>query len=403
VRDEWNEPLGLAASPAAASPGGQGRRMKSFVAGAAGLAAALGLLALVHRNTPPRGEPIAAAKVDIAPASKAPAPTEAPVATPDAILPPIASADQVEAASGVKVTRSGGGAPPGALIIDVQQALSLKLESAPDPRLVEKSRYGLLPRVGADGARPFDVYARPIFLASKLKAGGPRLALMVGGLGLNAEGTQSAISKLPGAVTLGFAPYGAAIDQQAADAREAGHETVLQAPMEGFSDRTDDPRPHMLKSGASQADNLESVRWLLGRFTGYVAVANYLGGRFTADQRALAPILSEIAARGLGYLDDGSSPRSVAPDIVATLATPSARADVVIDANPTPEAVDAALARLLDIARERGTAIGVASASPMSVERLARWALTLESKGVALAPLSTLMSKAPGASAEVKP
>ena len=143
---------------------------------------------------------------------------------------------------------------------------------------------------------------------------------MVGGLGLNAEGAEAAIAKLPGAVTLGFAPYGAAIEERAAEAREAGHETALQAPMEDFSDGTGEPGPHTLKTSASDADNLDSLRWLMSRFAGYVAVVNHLGGKFTADTRELSPVLTEIAARGLGYLDDGASPRSVAPDVAATLA-----------------------------------------------------------------------------------
>jgi uncharacterized protein len=236
-----------------------------------------------------------------------------------------------------------------------------------------------------------------------LKAGGPRIALMVGGLGLNAEGTEAAIARLPAAVTLGFAPYGASIEERAAEAREAGHEIALQAPMEDFSALAGDPGPHTLRTSVSDADNLDSLHWLMSRLSGYVAVVNYLGGRFTADDRALSPVLSEIAARGLGYLDDGASPRSLAEDVAAKLAMPTARADLTIDANPAPEAVDAALARLLDRARERGSAIGVASASPATVERLARWASALDSKGVALVPLSALMSSAPNPSARARP
>jgi uncharacterized protein len=279
------------------------------------------------------------------------------------------------------VTRAGGGLPPDARIIDVERALTVRLDAAPDPRLVENSRAGPLPRIGADGARPFEVYARPVMLDQKLKAGAPRIALMVGGLGLNPEGTEAAIAKLPGAVTLGFAPYGAGIEARAAEARRAGHETALQAPMEDFSGGLGNPGSHTLKTSASDADNIESLRWLMGRFTGYVAVVNHLGGKFTADAKGISLILTEIAARGLGYLDDGASPRSVAPDVAATLAMPSARADLIIDADPSPEAVEAALARLLDRARERGSAIGVASASPSSVEHLARWANGLESRG----------------------
>jgi uncharacterized protein len=401
VQEELNEPLGLA-FVAAPPPERRRRATGRMVLGVAALAAAIAVVTLARRDAPLGGEPYAVAKIEAAP----PAPPLAPDATAtihEAAPPPIASAGQIEAASGVKVTRAGGGLPPDARIIDVERALTVRLEAAPDPRLVENSRAGPLPRIGADGARPFEVYARPVMLDQKLKAGAPRIALMVGGLGLNPEGTEAAIAKLPGAVTLGFAPYGAGIEARAAEARGAGHETALQAPMEDFSGGLGNPGPHTLKTSASDADNIESLRWLMGRFTGYVAVVNHLGGKFTADAKGISPILTEIAARGLGYLDDGASPRSVAPDVAATLAMPSARADLIIDADPSPEAVEAALARLLDRARERGSAIGVASASPSSVEHLARWANGLESRGVALVPLSALMSAAPTPSAQSRP
>ena len=401
MQDELNEPLGVAFGAAAPPPAIQWRLAGAAALAAAALAATIGLVTPARRDLPPGGEPYAVAKVEVAP--PAPVSPEPAASAHEAAPPPIASAGDVEAASGVKVTRAGGGGPPNARIIDVERALAVRLDAAPDPRLIETSRGGPLPRVSADGARPFDVYARPVVLDPKLKAGAPRIALMVGGLGLNAEGTEAAIAKLPGAVTLGFAPYGPEVEERAAEAREAGHETALQAPMEDFSDGAGDIGPHTLKTSASDADNINSLRWLMSRFTGYVAVVNHLGGKFTADAKEVSPILTEIAARGLGYLDDGASPRSVTPDVAATLAMPSARADLVIDDNPSPEAIEAALARLLDRARERGSAIGVASASSMSVERLARWANGLESKGVALVPLSALMSTAPSSSAQSKP
>ena len=305
----------------------------------------------------------------------------------------------MEGTSGVKVTRGSGG-PPKPLIIDVAQALGVKLAPAPDARLIEKSKYGLLPRIGVDGTRPIDVYARAVALDPRLRGGSPRIALVAGGFGLSAE---SAITKLPGAVTLAFSPTDAAVEQQAAQAREAGHETVLQARLDDFSDATGGLGSHMLRTSASDVEDLDLLRWQMGRFTGYVAVVNALSGKFTHDRQNMFPILKEIAARGLGYLDDGSSPRSVAPDVAATLAMPSARGDVVIDANPAPEAIDAALARLVELARQRGSAIGVASATPSSVERLARWTNGLDSKGVALVPLSALMSATPDPPAQSNP
>jgi polysaccharide deacetylase 2 family uncharacterized protein YibQ len=400
VLNELDEPLGFASGALAAPPAGRMRVTWRALTGAAAVATAIGLFAVARRDAPLNGEPFALAKVEVLPAPRKLAAPDPPAGAHEAIAPPIASAEQVEAASGVKVMRGNAG-PPKALIIDVARALGVR--PAPDARIVEDSKYGLLPRVGIDEARPFEVYARPVVLDPSLNAGSPRIALVVGGLGLNAEGTQSAIAKLPSAVTLGFAPFGAAIEERAAEARDAGHETALRAPMEDFSDSAGDLGSHTLRTSASDVENLDSLRWLMSRFTGYVAVLNSLGGKFTADRQEIAPILREIAARGLGYLDNGASPRSVAQDVAATLAMPSARVDLVIDANTAPEAIDAALARLLDLARQRGSAIGVASASPTSVERLARWANGLESRGVALVPLSALMAASPSRSAQAKP
>ena len=136
MRDEVNEPLGLAIGGV---PGGEsGRGLWRALAAAAVLAAAIGFLANARREAGLTREPIAAAKVEIASAAPAPAPPAEAAA--DAGPPGIASADQVEAASGVKVTRSGGAEAPRGVIIDVAQAFGASLEAAPDERLIEKSR-----------------------------------------------------------------------------------------------------------------------------------------------------------------------------------------------------------------------------------------------------------------------
>ena len=359
------------------------------------VAVSLAALGLVYRETPFGGEPYAVAKVEAPPPVRPSAPAPRAVADNLDTTGPIATGSQVEAASGVKVVRTFGASAPNALIIDVPKALGLQLAAAPDKRLIEKSRYGLLPKIGADGARPFDVYARPIFTAGKLPASAPRIALVVGGLGINEAGTQSAITTLPGAVTLGFAPYGATVDRQAAEARANGHETLLQAPMELFNYPADSPGPHTLVVAASEAENLDSLHWLMSHISGYIGVANYLGGKFTSDSRAMSPILSDLAARGLAYFDDGTSPRSVARESAASLSMPSARADAVIDANPSPQAIDDALLRLEALARSRGSAIGVATASPGVVDRLGVWAAGLEARGIVLTPVSAMMAKVP--------
>jgi uncharacterized protein len=134
VWDELYEPLGLASGAAAALPVGGIRVSGRAVAAAAAIALAIGLFALARSDAPLGGEPFAVAKVEVLPAPPRPAvaaPAAAPPAAHEAVAPAIASAEQVEAASGVKVTRASGGSPPKALIIDVPRALSAKLAPAP--------------------------------------------------------------------------------------------------------------------------------------------------------------------------------------------------------------------------------------------------------------------------------
>ena len=56
---------------------------------------------------------------------------------------------------------------------------------------------------------------------------------------------------------------------------------------------------------------------------------------------------------------------------------PFAKADLTIDAVPTSAEIDRTLVKLETLARERGLAVGVASALPISIERIAAWTKTL--------------------------
>jgi uncharacterized protein len=199
--------------------------------------------------------------------------------------------------------------------------------------------------------------------------------------------------KLPPQVTLAFTPYGSDPTKLAERARAQRHEILLQIPMEPYDYPDNDPGPQTLLATLSTEQNLDRFLWHLGRLQGYAAIANFMGARFVATDAAMQPIIREAAKRGLGYFDDGSAPRSVAAALAANQAMPFAKGDAVIDAVPTPAEIDRALADLENTAKERGVAIGTASALPVSIERIAVWIKTLESRGIMLVPLTTAMLK----------
>jgi len=259
-----------------------------------------------------------------------------------------------------------------------------------DQRLLEKSRYGMIP-MASDGLKPFTTYAAEADRARAAKM--PVVAIVIGGLGVGAAKTADAIMKLPAAVTLAFTPYGSDPTKLAERARAQRHEILLQIPMEPYDYPDNDPGPQTLLTTLAPEQNLDRLHWHLSRFQGYAGIANFMGARFTVTDAVMQPIVREAAKRGLGYFDDGTALRSVAPSLAAAQAMPFAKADVSIDAVPTAVEIDRALSRLEALAKERGIAVGVASALPISIERIGVWTKALESHGIMLVPLTTAMLK----------
>jgi uncharacterized protein len=271
------------------------------------------------------------------------------------------------------------------IIHDANGDPPIQLAALPEADLVDKTDQGLLPRVAPNGLRPLDAYSRPgISNPSDV-----RVAIVLGGVGIDPDGTQRAIADLPGTVTLAFAPYGDGLAAETAAARAAGHELLLQVPLEPYNYPQTNPGTNTLTSNATPAENLSRLHWFMGRITNYIGIVNYMGARFTADIGPLAPVMREIGERGLMYLDDGSSARSRAAEVAGST-TPFVRADMVLDADLSAEAIDDRLNQLRAVAHERGYAVATATAFPVTIERLAAFAKTAAQKGITLVPLSAI-------------
>lgn len=393
VTDDLNRPLGQ--DEAAAQRGRLSPWLLRGVAGVLGLALALFVYSALFIDDPLGGEPFVVTSLNALKKDKPPAPTplpDAPRGTDEAKPKPD--------------PRAAEAAPKTVTIIDGtsgrRQEVTVKEPAAPatpkttpfaaDPRLVEQTRHGGIPKVAQDGLRPADVYARSAKLPG-VKADAPRIAIVITGLGTGATRTVEGLRKLPASVTLAFSPYAKDLEQWVARAGGNGHELLLQVPMEPFDYPDNDPGPQTLLTSLAAEQNIDRLHWFMSRFSGYVGVVNYMGDRFTAMEQAFGPVLREIARRGLIYFDDGLAPRSLAAQIAGANNAAFAKADIVIDAAPTAAEIDLALARLEQMARERGRAVGAATALPIAIDRIALWAKEIEGRGVALVPLSAVASR----------
>ncbi len=249
----------------------------------------------------------------------------------------------------------------------------------------------MLPRTAADGQTSSQAYARPIDPADKR----PRVAMLVVGLGLSGADTSAAIEALPAAVSLGVSPYSHDAQDVVTDAHAHGHEVFVTLPMESQGYPLNQSGPHALMTGIDPADNARNLEWALSRMQGEVGVTGasdgLLGERFADAPAAFGPVLQELAARGLLYVD---------PRPGAAASGPSVRASAVVDEPAERTAIDAKLAALEQRARDEGAAVGVAGPlRPVTVERITNWARGLDGRGLALVPVSALAPQAASRSA----
>ena len=219
-----------------------------------------------------------------------------------------------------------------------------------------------------------------------------RIAIVVSGLGISAKATSAALASLPPGVTLGFAPYAGDVQHWVNQARQFGHEVLLEVPMEPFDFPDSDPGPHTLRAGADEDSNLQRLTWNLTRFTGYAGVTNLLGQRFLSDSDVLSPAMTYLARRGLYSYDNGAASQSVAPQVANSTAAAFAQANENLDDIQTALEIDRHLSALEDEARAHGSAIGSGFLYPVTVDRVAAWAKGLQGRGFVLVPVSAIVS-----------
>ena len=265
-------------------------------------------------------------------------------------------------------------------------------KSTIDQKMLETTRHGAVPQIAADGTRPSAAYAKPRQLPANRKDA-PRIAIIIGGIGISASGTADAFSKLPAPVTFALAPYATDLDRLAESARAENHELLLQVPMEPFDYPDNDPGPQTLLTTLTGGQNVDRLQWLMSRMHGYVGLTSYMGAKFTSQEQSLSPVLRETSKRGLIFVDDGSSPRSVASQVAGSHSLPFAKTDVIIDAMPTAAEIERALARLEMLARDNGSAVGIANAQPGTIARIADWAKAVETRGFVLVPVTMVAIK----------
>ena len=221
------------------------------------------------------------------------------------------------------------------------------------------------------------------------------VAIVIDDLGMDRRRTRD-VTELPGPLTLSFLTYADDLPNQTASARKAGHELMLHVAMEPGS-KTVDPGRNVLLTTLGADENRRRLDWGLNRFAGYVGINNHMGSKFTADPKAMAVVMKDLAARGLLFLDSRTGPKTVGRSVAERFGVPVVERNIFLDnVNEVPAVLDR-LAEVERIARRTGFAIAIGHPRDATIEALSGWLPALNGMGLVLVPVSAIAAKHLGA------
>ena len=257
------------------------------------------------------------------------------------------------------------------------------------PHITEETEDGPLPMIAADGRQPWLEYSRGFKRADRK----PRIALIVTNLGLSATYTKAALKLLPEDITLSFSHVAPRLKSWIREARQKGHEVLMDIPMEPLGFPKNDPGRATLLTSSNEVENLNRLEHVMKKAGGYVGLLGTLGTKFMLHSETFLPILKTIKQRGLIYVDSRSTSRSLGPELASSIQLPRAFNNIFIDKEPSNQKIKDKLDELEKIALKKRFAVGIAQPFPLTIEILSQWAEKLKAKQISLAPITAVVDK----------
>lgn len=260
------------------------------------------------------------------------------------------------------------------------------LGPAPIEALEETTSNGAVPRISDDGRKPWYAYSRPYDRGDPR----PRIAVVVGELGLARLISDAAIRDMPGSVTLAFSSQSPAADAWMLRARNLGHETVLSIPMEPLDYPSSDPGAETILSKNGNKQNKRLLLKHMQSGKGYIGLATFSGSRMSSSPGKLRPLLQEIEERGLMWLDTRLTSLSSAYGLAKEIDLPAARADFHMHADMGRTMIETTLKDVEAHAQQNGSVTLLVDVSPLTLNILKGWFEGLSAKNLSLAPLTAV-------------
>jgi polysaccharide deacetylase 2 family uncharacterized protein YibQ len=219
----------------------------------------------------------------------------------------------------------------------------------------------------------------------------PAVSIIIDDMGYRLEEGLLALD-LPGPLAYSFLPFAPNVERLVRHARNRDREVLLHLPMEAIS-----PDPPLergaLKLAMTKQELVDAFATSFESVPGAIGVNNHMGSLLTREPLHMGWLMEALNDRGLFFIDSRTTARSVAARVARQHAVPAMTRDVFLD-----NVVDAAYVRdqfqeLLDTARDRGYAVGIAHPQHVTLAALAEELARLDAAGIQLITLRTMLAR----------
>jgi polysaccharide deacetylase 2 family uncharacterized protein YibQ len=215
----------------------------------------------------------------------------------------------------------------------------------------------------------------------------PTIAIVIDDMGNHFDNGARLIN-LPYPITLSFLPERRHTQTLIDMAKSKNKEIMLHSPMQnslgirlGKGGLTEDMSEMQIKQTLRKS--FISVPYMVG-------LNNHMGSVLTTQNKIMSWVMEVVQQHPFFFLDSRTSASSVAARVALEHKVPTLTRDVFLDHFQTRKFVQKQFIKLVEIAKEKGTAIAIAHPHSVTVDYLS-WALTkLDEKGISIASASAI-------------
>ncbi len=224
----------------------------------------------------------------------------------------------------------------------------------------------------------------------KKKVGPGTVAIIVDDMGSSLQEAR-ALMEINVPLTFSLIPGLPKVREVADAANSRGYQVMIHIPMEpqGY------PGKRLEANGllVSQGDD-EIARRMDSYVRGVphaVGANNHMGSRFTEERQKMTVVLNQLKARSLFFVDSRTSPHSLGLSLAHTLEVDAAGRNVFLDNVQEAGAIRVQLEQLAELARKKGSAIGICHPRKSTIDALAKALPELKREGITFVPVGDLV------------